>query len=468
MAQVSNRNCSHPLSTWIEAQESNDVTPKQLLAYMLARYKNNTPNLTYFNSVLDEIIECGMKGMNPNDIELINNIKYYINTLNHINHKEYLDKLMKLDYGNNIGLLIFELIKCAIDCPISYKGYDFKEQKFPTIPELCVDIIYVFQTKPVKFKDPTIQFNSELLRASELYFKSFFHDDKLFDEHNGHFVDNYKGYMTFLGLLYAKGLIKTFMMRECSEIIYKTLFKLKPNGECARTSVECNNLYKGYEHLLNHTIHFLNSKIPSQINEYNKIEKTKNVITLMLANDNPFVLPNSPHLFSIVNTYLTSNNTYNKTLKFMFDIMKKNINHIKNDNLIKMFEKLESHTDKLTQAQLEQTFSSVENLHKIINNKLIFGAVSELIYSIYQYNNFIGPYITHVDYLLSTHTKIFESNRGLKTRDTKNQLTPPLRNYTLMMHHSLGKQLNQLHGLFDSVQGIYARVHLCDNLYTCG
>jgi cell fate (sporulation/competence/biofilm development) regulator YlbF (YheA/YmcA/DUF963 family) len=269
---------SYKLAEFLHYQKVNNLLPPELVSY-LKQNNDSCVQLVNFNNQMDNIINAITKGDNPNEIIFRNIVKFYINTINRNNYNDYIQKIKKLDYSSKtcIQYLVSELIICGLSCPLAYKGYNLNEKlKDDTIPEICADVCKQISSFVISIDDKEVSFHSEFLIVCQKYFSEFMKEDKKMDEHNSQNADNFKGFMSFLGLLFDRDIIPYKVISICLTKIKNNIFTSEADSIdkkyklCKHNSTEISNLYKGYEFLLNHVIFKLQNT-----------EKTKNIEELV-------------------------------------------------------------------------------------------------------------------------------------------------------------------------------------------
>lgn len=238
----------------------NSEIPAALKPYCTVT-KYIAPNIFKYEKQLNEIINTITKGDNPNTVEFVGRIKCYVNTINKATFPQYNQKIMTTPYTTveNVHFVIKELIKCIISVPISYKGMNVEEDNSNSIPEICADVLRNLCDLKVTINEKEVKFYSEILSICQTYFVDFINKDKHMDENNMYNADNYKGFMTMMGLLYARKIITDDIVVKCAHSIIRSMFTPSTDNKqiCSRTEIECSNLYKGYEFLMNHVVHQL-------------------------------------------------------------------------------------------------------------------------------------------------------------------------------------------------------------------
>ena len=233
-------------------------------------------------SILKNISSLLAKGTNPNDINFRNTIKMNVNKLNHINYQLILDTLTAMTFTSeiNISMLITELVQGSIIVTVAYKGYSMneftQENRQKSVPELCADIFREFCSYIFKINDKlSLNFHSISLKILKKYFDSYMQHERKMDENNSYNSDNFKGFMTFLGLLYIRNIVSENIILYCLQTILTEIFvQDTKKNTTIRNNTECTNLFGGYKHLLEFVI------------LKNKIDVDKSVSTHEGANDN--------------------------------------------------------------------------------------------------------------------------------------------------------------------------------------
>lgn len=260
---------SYQYDEFMKYKNVNNMIPIELVEHCI---NNNNKNveLSLFGSHINNTILQITRGDNPDDIILKNTIKSYINKINKSNYTECMDKLKSLNYNTkeNVLYLIVEITNCVIKNNISVKGFNFKED-YVSIPEICVNILKQFSSFVIQTNEGEIKFKTELALYCQKMFNNFMDNTKSLDEHNEGTTDDFKGFMTLLGLIYSKEIITQRAILDCMNRIKVVMFELntQTNPEenlINRTYVECQNIYKGYDNLLNHVLNYLESKLESE------------------------------------------------------------------------------------------------------------------------------------------------------------------------------------------------------------
>src|SRR3990167_6219293 len=199
---------SYQYEIFMNYQNNNSNLPPQLVPHCTPEYSTVVPDVMYnFGDCLKTIISSITKGDDVNNIVFRNWVKSYINFLQQDNYNESYQKLKNLNYTTkeNIHFLISELIICAVRCPISVKGFTFQEESdYKSVPELCADMMKQFSSTVVKCNEVDVNFHLEIMKICQQWFIDFIDLNKALDENNENTADNYKGFMTFMGLLFTR------------------------------------------------------------------------------------------------------------------------------------------------------------------------------------------------------------------------------------------------------------------------
>ena len=322
---------TYKLDDFLKYKSHSKTIPETMIPYCYANKKTYETNINSYNDQMKLIIDTISKGIDTNDIVFKNDIKYFINTLNRKNFTETVKKILKFDMQKkeNLHFLINELIICAIRCPIAVKGIHHnkeKNDKTKVISEITADIMRVFASEITKEKNNGIGFQDELLKICRKYFMDFVNVAKSMDQNNENTCENYKGFMTLLGLLFENNLFPHKIVIDCMNSIKRTMFcsignksennennennekillqhekmfgyekmfsensKLyenilyydshvaNKNNISYRNIVETTNFYRGYENFTNHYLNYYKKKVIA-----NNKEENTNLRTQML------------------------------------------------------------------------------------------------------------------------------------------------------------------------------------------
>lgn len=311
---MSQKKISYSLEEFIKYRNMNKDPLQELEVYRWTNKNLHDLSLKNYSDEMKMIITTINSGKNTNDVIFINDVKYLINTINKKNYGDYLSKFKKMDFSSkeNVQFLAHELIVGTMRCPIAIKGIYQSNQENKSLSELLVSAIKYFCVNILKDKGVngekngnSVNFKDELLKISHKFFVGFVDLTKSMDQSNENTFDNYKGFMTLLGLMFEQGIIPQKILIGCVDSIMRSIFCSKVNNVsaqiinettihhekmfgyknkidkdlqnhivyydtpsledeepiCYRSQIECSNIYKGYENLINHIIHGTENKI---------------------------------------------------------------------------------------------------------------------------------------------------------------------------------------------------------------
>jgi hypothetical protein len=325
---------SYNLDSFMRYKEKNTNLTQDLSLYCYNNRDFNSPNLHQYNDVMGMIVDMISKGIDTNDVIFKNDVKYIVNTINKKNYNDAIKKLESLNFSTreNVQFLAYEFVVCAMRCPIAIKGvHKDKTRKGKAVSEIIADAIKYFCVH-LRNEEKGIYFHDELLKICRKFFMEFVNLTQSMDQNNENTSDNYKGFMTTLGLMYENNLLPNKIIFECIDSIKRTIYCSKINistekisskltklhekmfgvdkkyddnlnlfdhiiyfdtddeilngienrFSCYRNSTECSNFYKGYENLSNHFVSSLKSKNNECIRN---LENIKNILKNLEKNN---------------------------------------------------------------------------------------------------------------------------------------------------------------------------------------
>jgi hypothetical protein len=422
---------SYKIDDFIRYREKNTNMPQDILPYCYNNKEFGKPNISQYIEYMKVISENVTKGINTNDVIFKNDVKYLVNTINKKNYSDALNKLRSLNYTSreNVQFLTHELIVCTMRCPMGIKGiHKEKNLRNKALSEVLSDVIKYFCNNLTKENNNGIGFHDELLKMCRKFFMDFICLTKSMDQNNENTSDNYKGFMTMMGLMYENNLLPHKIVMECIDSIKRTIFcsKISKHSEqiinelteqhdkmfgynrknfcdelyntiiyfdtdnelvkderdryvCYRNSTECINYYKGYENFAHHYVSLFNHKLY----DFNKNLNNINKILVNINNKNA----------EIIDIYFEENN-----LEKMSDNIEENIN---------------------------------------ILNKHYNEQKTILLKQIEKYAGFLNLFI-------NSHEKITNLNELYKIRN-KELLVNPLKQHIMILHDEITQQLHKLH-----------------------
>lgn len=219
----------------------NDMMPEELQKHCINNNNINVKIRDEFSHEIIEIIDAMMKGVNPNNIIIKNTIREYLNKLTKDNYKVIIEQLEQIQYNDDImTTLATELIVRSMNDYISAKGFESDNET--TFSDINTDIIVIFSKKTT---DNEKVFGNIIRDLCKNYFDDFINPNKSLDNNNLYRVDNFKGFMNMIGLLYNKKIIGQKVILYC----LTSLCELMLNG--TKTIDEVHNIFLAYERLVN-------------------------------------------------------------------------------------------------------------------------------------------------------------------------------------------------------------------------
>lgn len=254
-------------------QNINNIMPDELKEHCLHNNNNTISIRTEFESDIIEIINSIMKGVNPNNILTKNIIREYLNKLTKANIQDYLDKFDSINYTDDImSTLINELIIRSMNDSISVKGFESDNEI--TLSEIYAEIIH-YHCK--KYNADPNNFGNLTRKICQAYFDDFINPSKPLDKNNNYRVDNFKGFMNFIGILFKKNIISSKIILICINSLYNLIISKN------KTLDETHNIFMAYERIINQIIIGYNKKI---IKDFSVLTNIKEIHDKMIANNN--------------------------------------------------------------------------------------------------------------------------------------------------------------------------------------
>lgn len=418
---------SYQLDEIMKYQAVNNKLPQQLACLCSHDLYNTMPNLSSYSDQLDEILTNTAKGINTNSVVFRNLVKYYVNMITPSNYQDFLQKLKKLDYTSkeNIHFLASELIIGAIRCQVSVKGFNFQEDsKIKTVPEICADVAKYFSHYWIENESNTvIQFHDEITKICQQYFLDFVDMNKSMDENNEDTSDNYKGFMTFMGLLYSRGVINIKAVVNCMDSIKKAIYA----SNCTSPRHMTLNSPSGGHNCCDHSNlqlmgskKSLDNKLAKLICYYdcNKCDKP--------SEDTPFITYRK-HIECI---------NLHKGYEHLITHVTRSLD-MRSDDLLKSLREKEN---ALANINIDQTTNPEEYSEEKIELERL-----ELEKSKSHTLSIIDKLCSFVDVIIKSHQEMIDLNKYyLSVSQSRAKYVPPLKQHSIMTHNNIGNTLNIL------------------------
>lgn len=264
MANITNINISYSIDELMKYKEHNFMLPPNLKPFC-----NDIGGTVYFRDGMVKetggIIDSFMNGRNPNDILFKNSIIEALNNITQRNYQTVITNLKSLNFNKleHFITLANDLLICAMTDITGVKGINVPQGQISS-SEIFVLVVSDFFPLMLTDNDKNIKFSSVFLDLCKRHFDDFCDPLKPLDHNNLYRVDNFKGFTNFLGLLYSKGLINSFVVADCLSrlvnLIYNTTW-----GQA-----ESENVYEGYRRIMNNTLKHIETKNLKELKETDK------------------------------------------------------------------------------------------------------------------------------------------------------------------------------------------------------
>lgn len=235
-------------------KDANDILPVELEKYCLTNNNNILTIREEFKADIDNIVTSTLNGIDPNDILLKTTIRDILNKVSLNNYEESLNKLKKIKYTNqnHFGILAQDIIDRSMNDPVACKGFN------PSVNDAFISDInaniakefcqFCIEEDSNDESTDKIRFKNTLTGLCQKQYVEFMDESKKLDANNRHRVDNYKGFMNFIGLLYNRNILSSKIIIVCLLGIKKLIF------ESDWSESECENLFSGYDRLVTQLI----------------------------------------------------------------------------------------------------------------------------------------------------------------------------------------------------------------------
>jgi|LakMenEpi02Apr12_1017379.scaffolds.fasta_scaffold01730_1 hypothetical protein len=262
---------SYPLEEFLKYQDVNNTMPLNLTVLC----KDRGCKIYFRDSILKDvknIIDNFRAGINPNDTAFLGSIREYLNIINNKNYVQYIDLLKKINYTSNghFDILTNELILRAMMDMIAVKNISLPDgQKSPS--EIYADIALEFSSFFIKDNNIDIKFINKLMETCQKYFLDFTDITKPLDKNNQYRVDNFKGFINFLGLLFNRDILSHKITISCITKLKDLMFNIEWG------QIESENIHDGYIKFLNQILITYEKKIKKQSTDLSYLESLEKI-----------------------------------------------------------------------------------------------------------------------------------------------------------------------------------------------
>uniref|UniRef100_A0A6C0EA58 MIF4G domain-containing protein n=1 Tax=viral metagenome TaxID=1070528 RepID=A0A6C0EA58_9ZZZZ len=191
------------------------------------------------------IITTFLNGKNPNDIVFKNILVECLNKISVKTYEQSIETLKRLHYSKleHFETLSLELLNRAMNDTMAVKDMDTNDAY--TLSEIYADIVTEFKGLFIKNeKGEQITLSNVIMRICRKYFDDFINPVKLLDKNNQYRVDNFKGFMNFIGLLFNRNIIGQYAISSCLNQLKDLIFNEKWGTD------EATNVFNGYIKLI--------------------------------------------------------------------------------------------------------------------------------------------------------------------------------------------------------------------------
>ena len=198
------------------------------------------------------VIDNFNSGKNPNDLIFKNSIIEFLNKINQKNYQIIIEGLKSLSFNKPEHYITFtsDILLRAMTDATAIKGIEMPTGQ-KSLSELYVGIVSEFNNHMIKYNNRDIKFINVFLDYCQKYFVDFMDPSKTLDNNNQYRVDNYKGFMNFLGVMFSNKLISHKIVLSCLTKIKDLMLTPQWNGW---GQTECENVYDGYKKLVSYVV----------------------------------------------------------------------------------------------------------------------------------------------------------------------------------------------------------------------
>jgi len=198
------------------------------------------------------VIDNFNSGKNPNDIIFKNLVIENLNKITQKNYTTIIEALKNLSYTkqDHFVTLSSDLLLRAMTDATAIKGVEMPVGQ-KSLSELYSDIVVEFSQLSIKENNNDIKFIIVFMDHCQRYFTDFIDPTKILDSNNQYRVDNFKGFMNFLGLLFCSHILSHKIVKLCLSKL-RDLMTTKYWSEWGQS--ECENVYDGYKKLVHYVV----------------------------------------------------------------------------------------------------------------------------------------------------------------------------------------------------------------------
>ena len=266
-------NISYNLDKFMQYKDSNSMLPTNLKP-LCNEFGGTLILRDIIMKEVNNVIETFTSGKNPNDIIFKNYIIENLNKLNQKNFSLIIDGLKNLSYTKHehFATLSADILLRAMTDVTAIKGVEMPAGQ-KSLSELYGDIVVEFSQLMIKENNKEIKFITVFMDYCQRYFTDFIDPNKILDNNNQYRVDNFKGFMNFLGVLFCSHILS-------HKIVHLCLSKLRDLMTTTQWNTwgqtECENVYDGYRRLVHYVfVNYSKKKI-----EQNDVDFIKSILSV--------------------------------------------------------------------------------------------------------------------------------------------------------------------------------------------
>lgn len=243
-------NISYNLDKFMKYKECNTMLPQNLKP-LCNEYGGTLILRDIIMKEVNNVIDTFTSGKNPNDIIFKNYIIENLNKINQKNFSSILDGLKNLSYNKyeHFATLSADILLRAMTDVTAIKGVEMPSGQ-KSLSELYADIVCEFSQFMIKENNKEIKFINVFMDYCQRYFTDFIDPSKILDSNNQYRVDNFKGFMNFLGILFCTHILSQKIVHLCLTKLCELMNTTQWNSW---GQTECENVYDGYRRL----VHFV-------------------------------------------------------------------------------------------------------------------------------------------------------------------------------------------------------------------
>jgi hypothetical protein len=246
---MSKINISYNLGEFMRYKDNNNMIPPNL-KLLCNEYGGTLILRDNIMKEVNNVIEMFTSGKNPNDIIFKNMVIENLNKINQKNYASILESLKNLSYTKHEHFITLseDILLRAMTDVTAIKGVEMPNGQ-KSLSELYGDIVNDFSQLMIKEQNKEIKFISVFMEHCQRYFNDFIDINKILDSNNQYRVDNFKGFMNFLGILFCLHILSHKIMHICITKL-RDLMNTPQWNSWGQT--ECENVYDGYRRLIHY------------------------------------------------------------------------------------------------------------------------------------------------------------------------------------------------------------------------